>query len=418
MEKSKNESLLLYSPVFFLLIIFVNLHLLRNLSFIFEPLLLILLMTSFFLSVKNIRIDMRDHASWLFIFILLFTIYVISLTFFKDENMYGNTIDVITIMKGSSRILIMPLVALCMLGVLRNYDHFQTAIKIFIYISILAALSFIYQYYFGEISWFAGKGGNRIVERFSSLHGSLTVSGTTLAIALICVWFIKFNNLLKLMMILILIIGLAMTLQKVSLVNLPVLIFLIILFSRKKVRTLMLLLLLSFFCSAIFYSIYLINSDFFIIQYINAVFGWTLTSSDAISGDSIQFRLYGGALNMFGHYGYFDPLIGMGLQGAGSSMGIAGGQSHNTFWDIYFMGGPIYLFLFILFTLLILYKLLKNQWKNDSLTQLFLASNVLLIINCLVGAILFFHPVTSFIFWLSFAYSVNYLKNSKVNRNE
>ena len=69
-------------------------------------------------------------------------------------------------------------------------------------------------------------------------------------------------------------------------------------------------------------------------------------------------------------------------------MGVPGGQSHNTFWDLVFMGGFIYFLLFIIILISILIILVKSQNKY---AKIFVISNIILIINCLQGSILFFN---------------------------
>ena len=149
---------------------------------------------------------------------------------------------------------------------------------------------------------------------------------------------------------------------------------------------------------------YILNDELIIISHINDIVNHTISMNLLQSNDgadSFSFRLYGGAMNMMNEYGWQMVLYGKGFVGAGATMGIEGGQAHNTFWDLVFMGGIIYLLSFLILITIIMLRLYKIKSKYS---KLLLIANIIFIINGLQGSILFFQPVTSFIFWVSLVY--------------
>jgi hypothetical protein len=74
----------------------------------------------------------------------------------------------------------------------------------------------------------------------------------------------------------------------------------------------------------------------------------SLARDDYSVGDSLVQRLWQFPLIMLDKYGFTGLLFGIGLQGGGGTFGIDAQQSHNSFFDLLFMGGVPYLVLFVL----------------------------------------------------------------------
>jgi len=361
--------------------------------------------------------DSEDMIIWLWLFIILGIIYIILITFFQ-KNIYDQYIPIDQIIRGTSRIILMPMIMLILFPAVQDSKIVNGIIIIFISISLASVFSLIYQYYAGPISWFADPGSTRGINiRYASLHGSLTVSSTSLSIAILCSYFIQKNSVIRFLTISILIIGLILSLQKSSIINVVLIFLLIFLFSENKIRTLFFIALGSLITIYLFNLLKEMNSEMFIVSHLNSILYYTLdpASADSIDTNNLSFRLYGGAINIMNEYGWSSPLTGIGLLGAGASMGIDGGQAHNTFWDITFMGSFFFLMFFII-SIIIIFK--RNFFVDNKLFKFFISLNILFVINCFQGAILFFQPVTSIIFWLSMACSTQvFISRKKLLKN-
>ena len=407
-----------YLALFYFFTTLLNLHLLRNLVPGFEIILILILLLALFISINHLKFNMNNHIHWIFISIFFVSLYVVIFsTIQKDFS--GELLSLSQIINASARLLIMPLSAILFFIYVKDEKVLFNVINIFIIISILASLSYIYQYYFGVIEWFASGSGEKtrgLNYRYASLHGSITVSAVTLSIAFIAASFLYKNLLIKMIFLSIILIGLIMSLQKASLFNVGLILFLIFIFSENKIKRIFFYLFISIILYFIFQTLYEYDSDLIIISHLYDLIFHTVEMElleDTRDVDSFTYRLYGGALNMISEYGWQMILYGKGFVGSGAAMGVPGGQAHNTFWDLVFMGGFIYFLLFFILLITTLIIFFKSQ---DKYAKIFAISNTLLIVNCLQGSILFFQPVTSFIFWLSIIYASN--QNSFDSQNQ
>ena len=398
-----------YLTLFYLFSALLNLHLLRNLIPGFEFILISVLLITLFISINHLELNINNHIHWIFLSIFFASIYVVIISLFqKDFN--GELLSLSQIINSSARLLIMPLSAIVFFIYVKDEKVLFNVINIFVIISVIASLSYIYQYYFGAIDWFASGAGEKkrgLNFRYASLHGSITVTAVTLSIAFIAASYLYKKTLIKVIFLSLIVVGLIMSLQKASLFNAGLIFILIFIFSENKTKLFFVYAFSSIILYFIFQILYEYDSDLIIVSHLYDLIFHTV-EMELLEGsretDSFTYRLYGGALNMIAEYGWQMSLYGKGFVGAGAAMGVPGGQSHNTFWDLVFMGGFIYFLLFIIILISILIILVKSQNKY---AKIFVISNIILIINCLQGSILFFQPVTSFVFWLSIIYASN-----------
>ena len=105
-----------------------------------------------------------------------------------------------------------------------------------------------------------------------------------------------------------------------------------------------------------------------------------------------------------------DFILGIGVYGGGGVFQINNPATyHNSYLDIYTMGGIYFLFVTILILIFNLYYLLINFLSNrNELAIILIISNSVLFFNMLFfnGAI--FHPLISFSFWISLVYLFKY----------
>jgi O-antigen ligase len=97
-------------------------------------------------------------------------------------------------------------------------------------------------------------------------------------------------------------------------------------------------------------------------------------------------------------------LIGGGILGGGGAFGIESAQAHNSFFDLLFSGGVLFLvlFLFILYELLRYYYLKKSSLNkieaNNSLVIFYFLFLYLIHMPFNSGGV--FHPNHSILFWI------------------
>jgi len=400
---------LYYLSLFYFFSVLINLHLLRNLIPGFEIILIIILLLVLFISINHLEFNMNNHIHWIFVLIFFSSLYVIIFSLFqRDFN--GELLSLSQIINASARLLIMPLTAILFFIYVKDERTLYNLLNIFVIISVISSLSYVYQYYFGAIEWFASGSGESkrgLNYRYSSLHGSITVSSITLSFAFIATSYLYKSIFFKATILLVILVGLIMSLQKASLFNVILILFFIFLFSESKMKHFFLYLFVFTLLYFFFQTLYGYDNELILVSHLHDLVFHTVEMNlleETKDVDSFSFRLYGGAQNMISEYGSQMIIYGKGFVGAGATMGIPGGQSHNTFWDLLFMGGFIYLFLFVVLLISVMRIFLKPQNKYE---KIFAISNIILIVNCLQGSILFFQPVTSFIFWLSIIYSSN-----------
>jgi hypothetical protein len=101
-----------------------------------------------------------------------------------------------------------------------------------------------------------------------------------------------------------------------------------------------------------------------------------------------------------------DYLFGIGIYGGGGVfMTDHLYTSHNSYLDMYTIGGIIFIAITIFFMTIVQIKLAYSYLVlGDTLPLIFLLSNFLLFLNMLIFNGALFHPLVSFSFWISVVY--------------
>ena len=87
-------------------------------------------------------------------------------------------------------------------------------------------------------------------------------------------------------------------------------------------------------------------------------------------------------------------------------MGMDGISPHNALGDLFMMGGPIYLFIFL--TLLWRVQIFLFKRRANFFDGTLFLLNLIFIVNLPVTAGTIFQPSLSIIFWVSVAYWMNH----------
>ncbi len=396
--------------ILFITLILLLSHVFRNLTALYLLALFFFLFYSLLYCLKNIPSLVGNHLFYYYLAFVLVTFYVggVSLIYTGFDSL-----------SALPRLFLMPLSALIFYSLYRVQSLKTIRYISFIYLIFFVAASFsmILQLYVGPISWFSDHGSPRGgFERFSSFLGSLTIYGTSVQFAiLISLVFIR-GKMVNLFVLIILIIGAAMSLQKAAVVNV-ILSFVIYFYVIKRFNIFQVFFLVF---SCLISGIFLVSISSFIFpgnviaSYIDVIiantFGFqfftdnSIPIDDSLTSDRIIERL---GILAFDIFEFHDPVVaiifGIGVIGAGSGMGIPGPQAHNTIYDVLFMGG---LFYFLTFIFLFGYILIYFYKMSDLISRFYKATLVLIIFNLPFASAFIYHPVTSFLFWSAIGYGL------------
>ena len=105
-------------------------------------------------------------------------------------------------------------------------------------------------------------------------------------------------------------------------------------------------------------------------------------------------------------YSIKDYLFGIGIYGGGGVFMVNNHYtSHNSYLDIYSMGGILFIVITISLIVIVQIKLAYLYFASrDVLVLIFLLSNLLLFLNMFIFNGALFHPLISFSFWISLVY--------------
>jgi len=408
------------SKFLFLLLIFTTLHTLRNLSSLYLIVLIILFFLNYFIIVtKSKKLIFSNPIEYKFYFFLLLT-FIVGITsplhFLSFDSLFQ-----------FPRLFLMPFLTYLMIQSNISFTTFIYFIKWFIFLILLGAFSLLFQVLTGQsIYWFnVGESSRGGLFRFGTILGSLTIYGTIVGNAILILfddYFKKFK--LRIFFLAFLLIGAILSLQKAALLNIFIGFIFINLARNNFFNLIKWVFYFLFFLFIVYLFMFFNQNTIFTNYFATIIFQVTgfeilnfqnivIDNGAMLSENSIFDRLYGYAFDeMFEVYNPFKTFfLGNGLVGAGGAMGLDGPQSHNSFWDLFFIGGFLFLFSFITLFFEVQSQLYKCLQYN--LASSLFWSNWLFFINCFVSSISMFHPVLSLPFWLSIIYIINFKKNIK-----
>lgn len=390
------------SIIYILLITICFLQVLRNLSSLYF-LLYVFFVFIFLLNYKEYKFKNNSVLN-LFLSFYFFSIWLSIYSLF-----YNSSLDVINVFGRYLFFLTIILFGFC---VSFNNLLFYRLFNIYIFFIVIAVFSYIYQFIYGPITWFADEPMSRgSVLRYSTTLGSGNIYGIIIGNALLFT-LIFYKSYFKFIISLLLVAGSIMSIQKAAVVNL----FLCILFYLRFIQLKQLILLFFVFVillfSLYFLLLYNINEPYsvFVQEFlynsisINLFDNPNLIKSTEISRSNLIERFTGIHLaEIFSnHNNVLLLLLGVGATGSGGAMGAAMyPQAHNSYWDLFFMGGFLYLFIYITLLIFIMFKLFTIKTK---VSKFLFYSNIIYIINSFSASISFLHPYISFYFWMSILY--------------
>ena len=407
---------------------------LRNLSSIYYLITSILIF--YLLSDKIFKFFSFNNNLFLFYSFIYYSIFIIFISFiyyylgFATDGDLSENIPKESVFpfSGVPRMMLLPLLTFILIYNLKSNDEFLKILKLVLFVYLLASVVIILQsFIFGPIEWLgqpSHRGGYR---RYTSIIGSITVFGSIIGYSIIFVLLDKKiinKNLYKIIFFTILSAGCFISLSRVGifiyLLSILLVIFYLFIFKSKNFIKLSFFLIVVFFFTFIF-----LSSEPEYMRLVDTALGLTFGESFMIFSEErnlikdtrafsyetvFSLRLFHFFSNSISHYTDFTytsygPLLyftGVGLHGAAGVMGLPGASPHSGLADLFFMGGPVYLILFLLLYIDTQVFLFKN--KNYGYNAVLLLCNILFLINLIFVSGTLFQPSISIVFWISIAY--------------
>jgi hypothetical protein len=317
---------------------------LRNISGVFlviTGVLYFLLITVQFFSGRKDKLFTFNIILLPFMFSLAYIILISGV--FVIYGLFYNNLD--EMINGSSRLLFAPMIVFVVAKMPWTETRIEKILLTFSLITAVGCLSLPYQVFFGEITWFAESSMRAGFVRFASLFGSLTTIGMVGAIGVISTLFLgKVSNFQKALLLICIVTGLALSLQKAAVVNLVLAIVLSLYFANREVRSKI---------TQIFFGLALvIFLGLPLIPDIQSIASATVqnfrfdenseSTGDVTVGESLLERTIDRPRNAIQSYGYEYLLTGVGIIGSAGALGLPEAEStHNTLADNALTGGVL-----------------------------------------------------------------------------
>jgi hypothetical protein len=408
--KNKN---LLHAYIFLVL-----LSALRNISSLYY--VVIILFTLYFFATRRPSFPKTGFHVNLFYLFTIFTLLMITWS-----GLYMQSLE---FLPGIPRALLMIILTLILFMNIKYEDQVVDIIKVLLACYVVAALTIIYQIYFGQISWFVQSAGRAGLTRYPSILGSLTIYGSVVGYPLLILVsnlkIIRKSSVIVLMLLVVLGAGF-FSLSKTGIMMIVISVILFFVADRKYAVAKIFNLKMFATAFLVMIVIAILFSNIQVLQsYYNASVTHTfgaktifadsssvLVDSPKVSIDHIVKRLSNWVIGMINSYGNIVYFTGVGLQGGGGTMGLSAyPMAHNAFGDLFFMGGIPYLFVFLLLYIFTQYTHFMNRVNLTS--KLFFMLNILFLVNMAIASGSVFQPSISAPFWLSVVYA-NIVNNKK-----
>lgn len=411
-RRSRDEKLHLIEIVGLLTMAAFYFHLLRNLSpvyFVGLGSLIALFIILCFSHLQSVSISWL--AAWAF-----FPYFYITLISFLISYPY----DLGT---GITRLWIAsPMIVICSILSKRAT---APAMKIYCYFYAAAALSFLWQYSFGAISWFAEATERANTVRFGSLLGSVTVYGSLVGSACLATLY-YFSGLKKWAIFVILTLGAILSLQKSGFVNVVIALTIGAKLGFVSWKQLVLLVIFCFAGFVMLSSQERSNESLSYVMFdflVGSIEGDSAKTGDVSMLQSILDRWSDLPLEAINYHGWENLGTGVGVYGGAGGLGYNDiPTAHNGLVELvllagYFFGGGIcvtLVYLAIKFSIDLAYRT-----KANTTEQLLMKALILMwILNYLPTGGLAYHPIGVPLIWLPIFRLLQLNKEAKLGGQE
>lgn len=286
-------------------------------------------------------------------------------------------------------------------------DYTETFIryllKTFCYFMALSALTIPLQSLTGAISFFAASSTREGLERFASLAGSSTALGTLGGVALAVIIFSEdkiFKKKEKIILMVSIVVGMIMSMQKAALINILICIIgYIFLANHINITKRIIIVIIIIISVASLISINPVTSEYF-----EKNFSYTFendssvgTKDDFLSRQTVLPILVVKKNGMI----FRDFIFGIGFRALSGTMGLPSyPMAHNNYFSLLFSGGIIHLISFLFLISQILIHILTNLKNSNALGKVYLFIAILFMINMFIGAAEFYQPIMTVIIFV------------------
>ena len=405
----------------FIFVLTVFLHFLKDSYSLYYYLLIFIVLLSSSLLIYEyfpFKISFQHLYHVLFIFYLISFAYVIMISFFYQDRWKISNVEMLI---AFGRLCIAPVMCVLIYGLIEKFEDFKKILDLYVLIFILAVLSLIIQNIYGHMILFGediyGLNKQNLTRYgiigYSSIIGSVVSYGVSFYTAVFLIFFrLNTQPIIKGIIITCVFIGAVLTMSKAAFLNIIICFIIMCLFLRKNdVKKIILSILI--FSTIVFFSSSTLRTGLLGL-YVNTT-GHEVV--EEVKNKKLYVPLSERVVNRlfykFNAEQFDSPkdfILGIGVYGGGGVLKINNPATyHNSYLDIYTMGGIYFLFATILILIFNLYYLLINflRYRNE-LAIILIISNSVLFFNMLFfnGAI--FHPLISFSFWISLVYLFKY----------
>lgn len=370
-----------------------------------STLLISLIIFNFY--IKSQLYLFTDYKKLIFLYsFIIWTIYVFLITLFLNQN-FDKEYNLHILLLGFIKTLIMPFLALFSYVYLNDKNNLKFLLIAFLIFMIIAGITQYIQYFAAPFEFFA-KYSSRYVFghhffRFGSLLGSITIAGVAYPLCVVISYFFVKEIYLRFFLIFIFILFTLLSTQKAGLINLFILAFFYSLYF-------IFIILKKFFkYKKKFLYFFIISFSLFFITFLTPLL-LNFFENPKLSAISfftdLYIRLFISFVKLLNYHGFLTLIFGVGYEGYGSALGIEGGQAHNSLWDLVLSGGLIYGLIASIIILSSISNIFKNLLNKEDIKMniFFLIIIFMFVLNLLSTSLAFFHPFTSFPFWITVMY--------------
>lgn len=370
-------------------------HITRNITPLYFLLLGGAIVTYFYLSICN---SVKAKVEPLIFVVLMVWLYA-SFISVAERELYGDP--------AVGLVRLWTSIPLVFVALTLSKGHGVVASKTIAIFFACAALSFVWQYSFGAIDWFAESSERAGGTRFASLAGSLTAYGTLVGFPVLVV-LVYFPTAWKWSLFLLLTLGALMSLQKAAIVNVIIALLIACWLGAIRTRTVVLGTLVAMIGSLATLLLYAQPDGGVVARFIVGL----LTSDSSISADvplfeSILDRVASLPAEALSFHGNEVTALGAGVFGGGGALGYPEiPMAHNGLVEIiaifgYFVGGAMVVSLLALLGFSALRLMRRPSSSGTSMDTDFLCgAYVIWFVNYLFSGGGLFHPIGAAIFWL------------------
>ena len=403
--------------ILFSLVLLLFLHFIKEEFIFYYPLLIAAYTLGVFQFLKNQPVKINQTPVFnVYLIFICYSIFVViwTLTFYSVEGNYIK-FNFFQYFNASARLLLMPLLVVSIYSLIIKKDNFFKLQIFFVIACCIGSLSMMLQQFVGGINMLGHYGAPRFMglHTYPSTLGNITIYGSVVGLAiLITLMNDKIKFFFKSIIFSILFLGVFLTMQKSALVNLVIVLTFISIFNFK--NTLKILGLSIILMSIVFIIFPEIITNIFSL--ITNTFGIKISG---VTKAGIYLPIFD--LFMDRQFEWFNEpksfiefLFGWGLPGGSDALGytfitqpgfFAIGTTHNQYLDLFQIGGIFLILIFLAFLIFVNLELI-SRWiiNKDETSKVFFLCNIIFAINCTVANGILFHPIASFIFWISVCY--------------